>query len=87
MNKYKIGQKAVLSLITVLFSSTCLLAQASGNTIGAQEFRAGASTSNITPTLGKGIVGGFGTPPVAEHVHDELHARTLALDDGTTSLV
>lgn len=50
-------------------------------------FRAGASTSNITPFLGKGIVGNFGTPPRAVHVHDELHARTLALDDGNTQLV
>jgi neutral ceramidase len=50
-------------------------------------FRAGASTSNITPTLGLGIVGNFGTPPPGEHVHDELHSRTLILDDGSTQLV
>ena len=46
-------------------------------------FRAGAATSNITPQLGEGIVGNFTIPP-ATHVHDELHARCLALDDGTT---
>src|SRR5690606_3715100 len=45
-------------------------------------FRAGASTTNITPPLGEGIVGNFGVPPPAAHVHDELHARTLVLDDG-----
>jgi hypothetical protein len=49
-------------------------------------FRAGAATSNITPPLGEGIVGNFDIPP-ATHVHDELHARCLALDDGTTRLV
>ena len=49
-------------------------------------FRAGAATSNITPQLGDGIVGNFTIPP-ATHVHDELHARCLALDDGTTRLV
>jgi neutral ceramidase len=49
-------------------------------------FRAGAATSNITPPLGLGIVGNFEIPP-ATHVHDELHARCLALDDGTTKLV
>jgi hypothetical protein len=27
-------------------------------------------------------VGNFGTPPPATHVHDELHVRTLVLDDG-----
>jgi neutral ceramidase len=49
-------------------------------------FKAGAATSNITPPLGLGIVGGWGAPP-ATHVHDELHARCLALDDGATRLV
>src|SRR5262249_18293471 len=34
-------------------------------------FRAGAATSNITPPLGEGIVGGFSTP-IATHIHDEL---------------
>lgn len=52
----------------------------------AQTFRAGAATSNITPPLGSGIVGGWGAPP-AQHVHDELHARCLVLDDGTSKLV
>ncbi len=47
--------------------------------------RAGAATSNITPPLGEPIVGNFKTP-AATHVHDELHARCLVLDDGTTAL-
>ena len=46
---------------------------------------AGAATSNITPPLGTKIVGGFAPYP-AEHVHDELHARCLVLDDGQTRL-
>ena len=49
-------------------------------------FRAGAATSNITPFLGIGIIGGWGIPE-ATHVHDQLHARCLALDDGSTKLV
>lgn len=49
-------------------------------------FKAGASMSNITPVLGGGIVGNFGNPPAAMHVHDELHARCLVLDDGSTRL-
>lgn len=52
----------------------------------AQQFRAGAATSNITPPLGQPIVGGF-VPFPATHVHDELHARCLVLDDGKTKLV
>jgi neutral ceramidase len=46
---------------------------------------AGAATSNITPELGDAIVGGF-LPFPAAHVHDELHARCLVLDDGKTRL-
>lgn len=52
----------------------------------APGLRAGAATSNITPPLGEPIVGGFSTP-FAAYIHDELHARCLALDDGTTKLV
>ncbi|MBX7209410.1 MAG: hypothetical protein K1X78_13920 [Verrucomicrobiaceae bacterium] len=55
----------------------------------AQEkiFKAGAATSNITPPLGMTIVGNFAPQPVSKHVHDELHVRCLALDDGKTKLV
>lgn len=47
--------------------------------------KAGAATSNITPPLGAEIVGGF-QPFPATHVHDELHARCLVLDDGRTKV-
>ncbi|MBA4063616.1 MAG: hypothetical protein C0501_07870 [Isosphaera sp.] len=36
----------------------------------------------MTPPLGGDIVGGF-RPFPSDHVHDELHARCLVLDDGT----
>ena len=49
-------------------------------------FKAGAATSNITPPLGMEFVGNFAPRPIAAHVHDELHARCLVLDDGTTKL-
>ncbi len=48
-------------------------------------FRAGAATSNITPPLGVSINGGM-SDRTATHVHDELHARALVLDDGATRL-
>jgi hypothetical protein len=51
----------------------------------AEEFRAGAATSNITPPLGGKIIGGFAPIP-STHIHDELHARCLVLDDGKTKL-
>lgn len=50
-------------------------------------FKAGASISNITPNLESGIVGNFGTPPPAKHIHDQLSARSLVLNDGTNTLV
>lgn len=67
----------------------CILILIGVNDIKAQDkvFRAGASVSNITPKLGEGIVGNFGTPPPAAHIHDQLHARSLVLDDGNTKLV
>jgi neutral ceramidase len=48
-------------------------------------FRAGAATSNITPFIGAGIVGGWGVPP-STHIHDELLVRCLVLDDGKSQL-
>ncbi|HVW03272.1 MAG TPA: neutral/alkaline non-lysosomal ceramidase N-terminal domain-containing protein [Planctomycetaceae bacterium] len=52
----------------------------------AKSFRAGAATSNITPKLGAEIIGGFAPIP-SKHIHDELHARCLVLDNGDTKLV
>jgi neutral ceramidase len=67
-----------------------LLAAAPGSLRGQETtpvFRAGAAASNITPPLGMEIVGNFAPRPLAAQVHDELHARCLVLDDGTTKLV
>jgi hypothetical protein len=47
--------------------------------------RAGAATSNITPPLGISINGGM-QDRQARHIHDELHARCLVLDDGREML-
>jgi neutral ceramidase len=47
--------------------------------------RAGASTSNITPPLGISINGGT-SDRTADYIHDELHARSLVLDNGRTKL-
>lgn len=69
-----------LSIFAFLIGSACLCAHAE-----PAVFRAGAATSNITPDLGSSIIGGF-QPFSATHVHDELYARCLVLDDGTTKL-
>ncbi|MGV3484742.1 MAG: hypothetical protein ACO1RT_10020 [Planctomycetaceae bacterium] len=53
--------------------------------IAASSFRAGAATSNITPEIGRAVIGGF-VPFPSKTIHDELHARCLVLDDGKTRL-
>src|SRR5262245_21831412 len=67
--------------LLLLWSPSLAFAQADRPKV----FRAGAATSNITPPVGEPIVGGWDSPP-ATHVHDELHARCLVLDDGSTKL-
>jgi neutral ceramidase len=71
----------VLSVLAVPFG---LLAQDS-TLAKTKLFRAGAATSNITPAIGGLIVGGFHPAP-STHVHDELHARCLVLDNGETRM-
>ena len=69
-----------------LFSSRISLGdEPAQGTNPAGTLRAGAAASNITPPLGELIVGGF-KPFPAKHVHDELHARCLVLDDGKTRI-
>ncbi|HYF37333.1 MAG TPA: neutral/alkaline non-lysosomal ceramidase N-terminal domain-containing protein [Prosthecobacter sp.] len=69
--------RLLLSLL-LLFAS----APAFGQTKSSEKkFLAGAATSNITPNLGGLIVGGFNPFP-STHIHDELHARCLVLDNG-----
>jgi hypothetical protein len=72
---------------TLLLAAVSLLA-ASGTARSADKkpFLAGVATSNITPWLGDGLVGNFGTPPAAKYVHDELHTRCFVLDDGNTRI-
>ena len=73
-------KRAILSLVLVVTGLSLLSGSAA-----AQALKAGAATSNITPRLGSNIVGGF-KPYPATHVHDQLHARCLVLDDGQTRL-
>ena len=74
-----------LTLLRLTAVFLCLIATARAAEAPPAKFRAGAAASNITPNLDSGIVGGF-VPFPASHVHDELHARCLVLDDGKTML-
>ena len=70
------------SLFTVVYALVVLSVLTAN---AAETFQAGAATSNITPDVGQEIIGGF-VPYPSKHVHDELHARCLVLDDGKTKL-
>jgi hypothetical protein len=73
--------------LTLLFLGLCLfITSADAQPVSKRLFRAGAATSNITPPLGTSINGNM-QDVKATHIHDELHARCLALDDGATKLV
>ena len=71
---------SLLATIALLADSTAIRAA------DKKPLLAGAATANITPWLGDGLVGNFGTPPPAKYVHDELHTRCFVLDDGTTRI-
>ena len=65
------------------------LAAAKGNPRGRiaskpTPFRAGAATSMITPPLGVSLDGTIMQIGPARHIHDELYARCVVLDDGRT---
>jgi len=73
--------RILLCLTTVFVFSWVALTAAQP----ARQFRAGAATSNITPWLGISSNGGM-QDRAPQHVHDELHARAVVLDDGRTRL-
>ncbi len=79
--RFGAGSCARLCLLCVPWFLLCLVSV----TARAGELRAGAATANITPPLGIEMNGGT-APGYATHVHDELHARALVLDDGATRL-
>ena len=69
----------------VLVIIGCLLVAGGQTAAAAESLRAGAATSNITPDIGREIIGGF-VPFPSTHIHDELHARCLVLDDVQTQI-
>lgn len=77
----------LLCLAALATSAMLLPAQLASPTSGVKprDFRAGAATANITPPLGLSINGHF-NDRTAKHIHDELHARCLVLEDGLTRL-
>ncbi len=74
----------IVWLFAVVGFTTAAAAQPAAHDV--KVFRAGAATSNITPPIGGLIIGGP-IPPASTHIHDEMHVRCLALDDGASRLV
>jgi hypothetical protein len=72
--------KLLLTVFPILASFCFGTAQA------AEPLKAGAATSVITPSIGAPIIGGF-VPFPSTHIHDDLHARCLVLDDGSNKIV
>ncbi|UCF17190.1 MAG: hypothetical protein JSW59_06970, partial [Phycisphaerales bacterium] len=88
MSRPKVEVRRLL-FVLIIISVSPLWAQAD-RTSGSEAvperiFRAGAVASNITPPLGAPIIGGWNSPP-STHIHDELYARCLVLDDGAIRL-
>lgn len=77
------SRRLLLALLTI----SLLTASAEAQPPGKKPFQVGAATANITPWLGGGLVGNFGTPPPAKYVHDELYAHCFVLDDGNSKIV
>ena len=64
----------------------CLALFGFGGTVVAGQLRAGAAVVDITPALGVSNGGVIARGGPVTHIHDELHARCLVLDDGATRL-
>ncbi|MDA2926840.1 hypothetical protein MYX78_06340 [Acidobacteria bacterium AH-259-G07] len=71
------------------FGSEYAQCGATGHLLGrmAGRLRAGAATRNITPTLGVSLDGITIEMGPSTHVHDELYARCLVLDNGRIRVV
>ena len=85
---FQFGPEFVILIVLCLFFAVPIQAMTNQTVPDKSEqkvFKAGAARSNITPHLGGIIVGGWvGTE--AAHIHDDLHVRTLVLDDGANKL-
>ncbi|MCH2118955.1 MAG: neutral/alkaline non-lysosomal ceramidase N-terminal domain-containing protein [Pirellulales bacterium] len=74
--------RVILLAIGLLFVPMNSQGAVQGESSGKKTLLAGAVTSNVTPQLGLPVIGGF-KPFPATHVHDELFARCIVLDDGS----
>ena len=85
MSSFILGKELneTLSITFLLMCSFILKGQPAQN--GDLIFQAGAATSVITPKIGSSINGNF-RDVAAEHIHDDMHARCIVLDNGKNQL-
>jgi len=84
-HKPAVARLSVSAKILICLTAVFALSRTLPAIAQQRQFRAGAATSNITPWLGISSNGGM-QDRAPQHVHDELHARALVLDDGQTRL-
>src|SRR3954451_15333695 len=77
--------KKTVRLLLLVAVSTVAICLAPLHARAQGPLRAGAAATNISPWLGLSINGNMADVKTAQ-VHDELHARALVLDDGSSRL-
>lgn len=82
------SSRVLLSLTGALCLVGSVAGQSAGEpAVGTGRLRAGVATVKITPDLSRTVyIAGYEGNRIAESVHDDLWARALVLDDGTTRL-
>lgn len=79
-----------INMIIIRVFALCLLAISMSFELAMGQnklFQAGVAALDISPHLGVGIVGNYGTPPEAKNIHDPLMVKAIVLDDGSSRLV
>src|SRR5579864_4820317 len=66
-------------------SATAALRPGAPSFAAAGKLRAGSATANISPPLGCSLAGGM-TDRKGTGIHDELHVRAVALDNGNARI-
>ncbi len=74
-----------MNLPRLLLLSVCLCLSARATETAPKQFRAGAAAANISPWMGISINGNMHDHK-GTNLHDQLHARCVVLDDGTTRI-
>ncbi len=75
-----------LDVALVVVAAVLVCAEQAMSGARPKRFRAGAAASGITPPIGASLDGIILRQGPIEHVHDDLFARAMVLDDGRTRL-